>query len=113
MSEDIRTWLEGLGLGQYAGAFEENAIDWDVLADLTDADLRELGRTALGHRKKLLRVIRALSPGVVRALDMMEPASEELAGPEAERRQLTVMFCDLVDSSALAECFDPEDLGDI
>src|SRR6266446_6121248 len=94
--ETIVRWLEGLGLGQYREAFVEAAIDPAVLPDLTEADLEKLGGV-LGHRKKLLRAIAAL------------PAPVPVA-PEAERRQVTVMFCDLVGSTALSARLDPEDL---
>ena len=63
MTQSVAEWLQQLELGRYAEAFEENAMDWDVLSELTDADLRELGVTALGHRKKLLKTISAFSGG--------------------------------------------------
>ena len=84
MSADdrIAAWLEEIGLGQYATVFAENAIDLDVLPDVTETDLEKLG-VALGHRKRILRAIAALS-GPTAALSL--PQSE------AERRQLTVLF---------------------
>jgi class 3 adenylate cyclase len=98
---EIRQWLQDLGLGQYADAFDENAIDLDLLPDLEDGDLEKMGIAALGHRKKILRAIK-------------QPA-EPAAAParQAERRQLTVMFCDLVGSTALSRELDPEDLREI
>ena len=96
----IRQWLEKLGLAQYAAAFEANDIDVDVLHTLTEQDLQALG-VSLGNRKRLLEALKhAESPT---ALAGTSPA-------EGERRQLTVMFCDLVGSTALSEKLDPEEL---
>jgi len=101
---DIAEWLRGLGLEKYASAFDENAISWDVLPELTGDDLKEAGVAAVGDRRRLLAAIAALKGGVL-------PAS---TGPaEAERRQLSVMFCDLVGSTPLATRFDPEDLREV
>jgi class 3 adenylate cyclase len=101
----IVQWLEALGLGQYGEAFVRADIDAAVLPDLTEADLTQLGVT-LGHRKKLLRAIAALSePG-----GTQPGISARVAGAAAERRQLTVVFSDLVGSTALASRLDPEDL---
>lgn len=105
MEREIVDWLEGLGLARYADAFLENEIDLDTLAHLGDADLRELG-LPMGPRKKLLVAIAA----------RVESASSPASGAagktqgEAERRQLTVMFCDLVGSTALSGRLDPEDM---
>jgi len=97
-NENVATWLRGLKLERYLEIFAEAEIDMDVLPHLTDADLRELN-IPLGPRKKVLNAISAL-------------ADKKRTG-EAERRQLTVMFCDLVDSTALSERYDPEDLRTI
>src|SRR2546422_5101344 len=102
-------WLEGLGLGQYAQVFAEQAVDIDVLPDLAEADLERLG-VALGHRKRMLRAIAALA-GANRAADGGAPAAPPRSG--AERRVLTVLFCDLVGSTALAGKLDPEDLSGV
>jgi class 3 adenylate cyclase len=112
---DVAGFLHGLGLGQYEQAFRDNAIDSEILPDLTDADLAALG-VLLGHRKKVLKAIATLQP---RAPD--EPAAPTgIAGQppsaparviEAERRQLTVLFCDLVSSTKLAARLDPEDMA--
>jgi class 3 adenylate cyclase/tetratricopeptide (TPR) repeat protein len=99
-------WLEQLGLGRYAAVFSENDIDFDVLPDLSDADLAALG-VSLGHRKKLLRAIAALPE---EGRPATAPA-RAIAAPE--RRQLTVMFCDLVGSTELSTRLDPEDLRDV
>ena len=107
---DISAWLEGLGLGGYTAVFAENHIDAAVLPDLAEADLEKLGLT-LGHRKRLLRAIAELDGGVPAAAEtapQRTPAEEE----RGERRQLTVMFCDLADSTALSTRLDPEDLRD-
>jgi class 3 adenylate cyclase len=103
---DLTQWLESLGLGEHAAAFAAQAIDAELLPELGDADLKELGVTLLGHRKRLLLAISALKPAArSAALDVpFRPVRE------AERRQLTVMFCDVVGSTALAARLDPEDL---
>ena len=93
-----RQWLEDLGLGQYAEAFEAAQVELGDLADLTEDDLKDLG-LPLGPRKRLLK-----------SAAEFDPDAEPAATPEAERRQLTVMFCDLVGSTALSEKLDPEDL---
>src|SRR5947199_10300619 len=102
--QQIADWLEKLGLGQYALRFAENGIDLDVLPELTDQDFDRLG-VLLGHRRKMLRAIAELHQG------------ELVAGPalqhDAERRHLTVMFCDLVGSTALSARLDPEDMWEV
>src|ERR1700738_2084081 len=105
---DIAAWLQGLGLERYVPAFRDNEIDWAVLPKLTSEDLREIGVAAIGHRRKLLDAIAALGATVPTAAVTAAPAPTD-----AERRQLTVMFCDLVGSTALATRFDPEDLREL
>src|SRR5262249_54617324 len=107
----MTTWLDGIGLGQYATVFAENAIDLEVLPDVTETDLEKLG-VPLGHRKRILRAIAALS-GATAAAAAPPAAALSLPQSEAERRQLTVLFCDLVGSSTLAVKLDPEDLRDV
>ncbi|OKO78272.1 adenylate/guanylate cyclase domain-containing protein [Bradyrhizobium sp. AS23.2] len=102
--QQIAEWLEKLGLGQYAQRFAENDIDPSVLRDLTDHDLEKIG-VSLGHRRKILRAIAELEEAGPR------PAPSPRT--EAERRQLTVMFADLVGSTALSTRLDPEDLREI
>ncbi len=106
---DIDGWLRGIGLEQYTQTFRDSAIDADVLCDLTDEHLRELG-LPLGARLKLLRAVAALSTG-------QAPISPEITTPapltDAERRQVTVMFSDLVGSTALSARMDPEDLREV
>src|SRR5215472_7828444 len=97
---DIAAWLRDLGLERYVSAFRENEIDWEVLPKLTSEDLREIGVAAIGHRRKLLDAIAALGP--VTAAAVTAVPSDTPAPVEAERRQLTVMFCDLVGSTPLA-----------
>jgi len=109
---DIAEWLRGLGLEQYENAFRENAIDVDVLRDLTADDIKELGVTPIGHRRRLLTAIAALRGDTPQAAGETEPAAVTVSG-EAERRQLTVMFCDLVGSTPLSTRFDPEDLREV
>src|SRR3984893_16032233 len=104
---NVGTWLSGLGLSQYEAVFRESAIDADVLTELTDQHLKDLGM-ALGHRLKLLRAIRELAgDAAVKVSEQPKPQDA------ADRRQLTVMFCDLVDSTALTALFDPEDMADL
>src|SRR5215468_10539110 len=104
---DTGDWLRSLGLGQYEALFRASEIDADVLPDLTDVDLEKLG-VPLGHRKRLLRAISGLTAAQASAV----PAESTGAKPQdaAERRQLTVMFCDLVGSTGLSTRFDPEEL---
>jgi len=107
MPDHISEWLEQLGLGQYASNFIDNDIDVQLLAQLTDADLKELGISSLGHRKKIVGAIEALVQSGPPATATITPKDE------AERRQLTVMFCDLVGSTELSQQLDPEDLRDV
>jgi class 3 adenylate cyclase/predicted ATPase len=104
---EISAWLDHLGLGQYAATFVENAIDLDVLPDLTDADFERLG-VPLGDRK---RIIRAISSTTINSRGATVGFNSTPHRPEAERRQLTVLFCDLVGSTALAVRLDPEELS--
>src|SRR5215469_1960909 len=104
---DIVVWLRSLGLGKYEAAFRENEIDETVLPSLTDEHLKELGVTALGHRVKLLDAIAALrsdASGKAPSFGAATASSTPSAHPEdrAERRQVTVMFSDLVGSTALS-----------
>ena len=115
---DIVVWLRSLGLGKYEAAFRENDIDETVLPNLTADDLKELGVSALGHRRKLLDAIAALrhdASSKAPSVDTATPSSAPSAHPEdrAERRQVTVMFCDLVGSTALSARMDPEDLREV
>ncbi len=107
--QEIGDWLEKLGMSEYAERFAENRIDLSVLPDLTDQHLKDLG-IALGDRLKMLRAIRELSGAVLAA---PQPATEPKPQDTAERRQVTVMFSDLVGSTALSARMDPEDLRDV
>ena len=108
---DVGDWLRGLGLGQYETAFRDNGVDAVVLPDLTDSDLEKLG-VVLGHRKRLLKAIAGLNESGAGSGPSAAVAST--AKPDAaERRQLTVMFCDLVGSTTLAARLDPEDMRGI
>jgi class 3 adenylate cyclase len=109
---DIADWLRGLGLEKYAPAFDENAINWDVLSELTTDDLKDIGVAAVGDRRRLLAAIAALGQDALPVAPTPERSSA-LAAAEAERRQLTIMFCDLVGSTPLSTRFDPEDLREI
>src|SRR3984893_10561464 len=108
--QQIADWLKQLGMSEYAERFTESDIDTSVLRDLTDQDLKELG-VSLGHRRKMLRAIAGLS-GVAPTSPqpaVIEPKPQD----SAERRQVTVMFCDLVGSTALSARMDPEDLREV
>jgi class 3 adenylate cyclase len=95
---DVAAWLSRLGLEHYAELFRDNDIDGEILRGMTADDLKELSISSFGHRRRLLAAITALGAA---------------APAEAERRQLTVMFCDLVGSTALSTRFDPEDLREL
>ena len=110
---DVTEWLRGLGLEQYTAAFRDNDIDGEVLRRLTGEDLRELGVASIGHRRRLLDAIAALGdrPLAAELSPMLTQAFG--AAAEAERRQLTVMFCDLINSTSLSTALDPEDLQEV
>ena len=112
MSVDVADWLSGLGLGHYAPAFAANDIDGELLPELTADDLIGLGVTSIGHRRRLLAAIAVLRSEAPQPVTETAPAAAPRSG-EAERRQLTVMFCDLVGSTPLSQRFDPEDLREI
>jgi class 3 adenylate cyclase len=112
---DIVAWLRGLGLEQYLPAFRDNDVDGEVLAVLTSDDLISIGVTSVGHRRRLLAAIAGLGTmptAAVTAAFPHAPGRDKVAAA-AERRQLTVMFCDLVGSTALATRLDPEDLREV
>jgi class 3 adenylate cyclase len=104
----VADWLATLGLSEYAGCFADNDIDISVLHHLTDQDLRELG-VSLGHRRKMLAAIAELV-GAAPVTSQLAASPESKRPEEAERRQLSVMFCDLVGSTKLSTRLDPEDL---
>lgn len=113
---DLVAWLGSLGLGEYAQTFAENNVEYSILPDLTENDLKNIGVSSLGHRKKLLRAIEALT-AVHQPTGTTTEVSNVTAAPpspvqhrEAEFRQITVMFSDLVGSTQLSEELDPEDL---
>lgn len=108
---DVAGWLRSLGLGQYEEAFRDNDIDVEVLPHLTADDLVSIGVTSVGHRRRLLSAAAALASASQRTAEDAAPATARPAG--AERRQLTVMFCDLVDSTALVARLDPEDAREV
>src|SRR6516162_9223292 len=112
--QQIADWLEKLGLSEYAQRFAENDIDFTILGDLTDQDLEKIGIASLGHRRKLLRAIANLETieKSAPAVAIAAPAAP-LPLDTAERRQVTVMFSDLVGSTALSARMDPEDLREV
>ena len=110
---DLGGWLRSLGLGQYEAAFRENAIDLSVLPELTDQDLKKIG-VLLGHRRKILRAISELnstaaSAQAAKLTPSVVPPISTVVEAAAERRPITVMFCDLVGSTSLASRLDAED----
>ena len=109
---DVAAWLRDLGLERYVSAFRDNDIDAEVLPKLTAEDLISIGVTSVGHRRKLLDAIAGLGMAVPTAV-VAAPAPGAPAQVDAERRQLTVMFCDLVGSTPLSTRSDPEDLREI
>ncbi len=117
MPSDVETWLKELELSEYFQAFAENRIDSDVLPTLTNDDLKEIGVLAVGDRRKMLNAVVALSRQEVEPANSIATNSLDSQAPErttdAERRQLTVMFCDLVGSTELSGRLDPEDLHDL
>ena len=112
----VREWLEGLGLAQFADAFEAEQIELRALPELTESDLKDLG-LPLGPRRIVLKAVRELDygPGATLRIEAASAAELKSVAPfrEAERRQITVMFCDLVGSTALSERLDPEDLREL
>src|SRR6185437_493373 len=113
--QQIADWLGKLGLSEYAQRFAENDIDFTILGDLTDQDLEKIGVASLGHRRKLLRAIAEL-----KEVERSAPPAVATAAPirphpvdSAERRHVTVMFADLVGSTALSGRMDPEDLREV
>src|SRR5215831_3043799 len=109
--QQIADWLEKLGLSEYAQRFAENDIDISVLLHLTDQDLKELG-LSLGHRRKILAAIPELAGGAA-PMSLQPVLTEPKPQDTAERRQVTVMFSDLVGSTALSARMDPEDLREV
>ncbi|TDJ65144.1 MAG: hypothetical protein E2O36_00595, partial [Proteobacteria bacterium] len=112
MANDIRQWLEELGLGKYGDVFVENEISVQALPHITDDDLKDLN-VALGARRQIRAAIPQLNDTSARSLLEEAPESQRNESSEAERRQLTVMFCDLVGSTALSTRLDPEDYREI
>ena len=112
--QQVADWLQKLGLGQYAQRFAENDINFAILFDLTDQDLKDLGVASLGHRRLLLRTIAELKGSETAASKpVAEPVAPSAQRDTAERRQVTVMFSDLVGSTALSARMDPEDLREV
>ena len=114
--QQIADWLEKLGMSEYAQRFAENDIDFEILGELTDQDLEKIGVASLGHRRKLLRAIANLE-GIQRSGSAVAAVAAPPITPQAaeiaERRQVTVMFSDLVGSTALSTRMDPEDLREV
>jgi class 3 adenylate cyclase/tetratricopeptide (TPR) repeat protein len=116
MAEDLRSWLSGIGLGGHADRFAENGVDWDVLRELTETDLKELG-LSLGDRKRLLKAIGGLKTVQLAPEPVEAPRRVVVDGVQpsvvGERRSITVMFVDLVGSTPISEQLDPEDMREV
>jgi len=110
---DIDGWLRGIGLAQYAEIFRANDIDGELLGRLTNDDLKDIGVASLGHRKKLLKAIAALTAAPEAPSSIPVAVTEPNTHDKAERRQVTVMFADLVGSTTLSVRMDPEDLREV
>src|SRR5215472_15740126 len=110
MAIDVAQWLHGLGLGQYAATFARNNVDGSILLELTAEDLASLGISSVGHRRRLLSAIAAFRDAPPATVSN---APHTGSAGDVERRQLTVMFCDLVGSTPLSSRFDPEDLSEV
>jgi class 3 adenylate cyclase len=104
---DMEKWLEGLGLARYAAAFAENDVDFTILGKLTDADLKELGISSLGHRKRLLAAI------AERGVTAAPSPTHDDGSPGAERRQVTILFADLCGFTAISRTLDPEEVREL
>lgn len=116
MSE-IRQWLQSLDLGEYASAFEENRVDLSLISDLDHTVLKEMGVTVIGDRIRILKAAQNAGSGTEihknESIHASRSSQQAHPGSEAERRQLTVLFCDLVGSTALSESMDPEQYRDV
>ena len=112
MADDLGQWLSNIGLGDYVEGFAAQRVTWDVLGDLSEQDLKDLG-LPLGDRKRLLKAITTLGDRAAAPASMETSSSAISQGREAQRRQLTVLFCDLVGSTELSRRLDPEDLRDL
>ena len=112
---DVGDWLRRLGLEQYEAAFREHKIDDTILPKLTFEDLKDLGVGFVGHRRKLLDAIAAVRAEASAPTPLSDAplATDKAAQDTAERRQVTVMFSDLVGSTALSARMDPEDLREV
>ena len=113
MEQGIRRWLESLGLGELVGVFEENRITADILPTISNDDLKDMGVNALGDRRRILQAIAKLNETDHTTSSDAETTGSKPNASAAERRQLTVMFCDLVGSTALSQQLEPEDLRDV
>jgi class 3 adenylate cyclase len=115
---DIRQWLDGLGLARYAGQLEANDVDLETLEELSDQDLKDLGVTSLGHRRKLLKAIRERAPARGESLrppprHIAERILSDRSALEGERKQVTVLFADVAGFTTLSERLDPEAVHDL
>jgi len=113
--QDLVQWLARIGLEQYAQSMHENDIDFEILQEITDSDLKEIG-ISIGHRRKILAAIKKLNDEEANSHQPIEPADSSTHIPvtdNAEHRQITVMFCDLVGSTRLSQQLDSEELREV
>lgn len=113
MEQDIRKWLESCGLGEHVGVFEDNRITADILPTISNDDLKDMGIQALGDRRRILQAILEASETDQSGSSEAESVDLKPDASIAERRQLTVVFCDLVGSTELSQRLEPEDLRDV
>jgi hypothetical protein len=112
----MRQWLDSIGLGQYTGAFEKHSVDWDVLEKLNHSLLKDIGVISAGDRIRLLSAIKELGSREDKKTEtttIRETSALSASSDDAQRRQLTVLFCDIVGYTDLAHRLDPEDLRDL
>ena len=113
---DVGEWLESIGLSQYLDAFEKNEVDWTVLPHLDHEVLKDIGVKPAGHRVRILNaaaVLHSADAPAESGASLVSDSAAPIAPGAAERRQLTVMFCDLVGSTALSDAMDPEDYREV
>src|SRR5262245_6414082 len=109
----VREWLNSVGFGHYAEAFEDNAIDWDIVSQLDHSILKDIGVRTAGDRIRILRAVKAMRTQDSDIKTSISPAASSQYLSAGERRQITVLFCDLVSSTELAHRLDPEDLSEL
>ncbi len=113
LSDNVDEWLTRIGLPQYRDAFRENDLEWDLVPDLDVQTLKDIGVTSAGHRMRILDAVRKLRAARADESPEREAIGADQVQEEPDRRQVTVMFCDLVGSTELSQILDPEDLREV